>query len=87
MALSEYHVAPINTNIQFLMSLARHAEFAAGNVHTGFIQEHHDSLFPEVTSSAQAIAFSAVAKYFRYDSDEMVMRLSIGIVFYWNEPY
>lgn len=28
--------------------MARHPEFQAGNVHTGFIDEHFDSLFPPI---------------------------------------
>lgn len=38
LALNEYHIAPIHTNIQFLLSLAQNPFFVAGEVHTGFIQ-------------------------------------------------
>lgn len=38
----------LNTNIDFLLSLSGHPEFEAGNVHTSFIPQHYDQLFPEV---------------------------------------
>lgn len=40
----------LNTNIDFLLSLSSHAEFEAGNVHTSFIQQHYDQLFPKPTA-------------------------------------
>lgn len=36
----------METNINFLIDLARHPEFQSGNVHTGFIDQHFDTLFP-----------------------------------------
>lgn len=35
----------METNINFLLDLARHPEFASGNVHINFIKENHKSLF------------------------------------------
>ena len=37
----------LSTNVNFLMDLASHPEFVAGNVDTEFIPRHYDSLFPE----------------------------------------
>ncbi|XP_067949692.1 methylcrotonoyl-CoA carboxylase subunit alpha, mitochondrial-like [Watersipora subatra] len=37
----------LNTNINFMLSLAKHPEFQLGNVHTSFIPQHNDSLFPK----------------------------------------
>nr|XP_023023429.1 methylcrotonoyl-CoA carboxylase subunit alpha, mitochondrial-like [Leptinotarsa decemlineata] len=45
--LLEYNIAGLETNVNFLLDLTRHPEFAAGNVHTNFIKDHHDSLFGE----------------------------------------
>ncbi|KAK3084180.1 hypothetical protein FSP39_009643 [Pinctada imbricata] len=59
-ALSEYHVLGLNTNIQFLMDLARHPQFEAAEVHTDFIPQHYDQLFPERTLSTEAICQAAV---------------------------
>lgn len=43
-------IVGLNTNIDFLLSLSGHAEFKAGNVHTSFIQQHYDQLFPKPTA-------------------------------------
>lgn len=44
--LSDYHITGLDTNINFLIDLARHPAFQQGDVHTGFINQHFDSLFP-----------------------------------------
>jgi pyruvate carboxylase len=36
-ALENYHIAGLTTNIPFLLRLCRHKEFKLGNVHTNFI--------------------------------------------------
>uniref|UniRef100_A0A8D8XWH4 Methylcrotonoyl-CoA carboxylase subunit alpha, mitochondrial n=1 Tax=Cacopsylla melanoneura TaxID=428564 RepID=A0A8D8XWH4_9HEMI len=43
-ALSQYQIAGLETNINFLMSLCSNDNFMQGNVHTGFIDEHKDQL-------------------------------------------
>ncbi|CAG9825447.1 unnamed protein product [Phaedon cochleariae] len=49
--LLEFNIAGLETNVNFLLDLARHPEFAAGNVHTNFINDHHDSLFRDESPS------------------------------------
>merc|ERR1719402_1739128 len=44
--LAEYNISGLNTNINFLMDLANHPEFIAGNVDTEFIPRHEAELFP-----------------------------------------
>lgn len=57
-ALEEYEIVGLSTNIEFLKSLAAHPSFIAGEVETGFIEKHRESLFaneptpPEVYSQA-----------------------------------
>lgn len=41
--------------------MASHPSFQAGDVHTGFIDQHFDSLFPPITVSGQTIAQAVVA--------------------------
>ncbi|XP_026466354.1 methylcrotonoyl-CoA carboxylase subunit alpha, mitochondrial-like [Ctenocephalides felis] len=57
--LTDYHIMGLETNVNFLLDLASHPNFAAGDVHTGFIDEHRESLFPPLladeTSIGQAI--------------------------------
>lgn len=52
----------METNVNFLLDLARHQEFMSGNVHTNFIKDHYDSLFnkkplDDVTMVQAALAF------------------------------
>lgn len=44
--LSEYNIDGLPTNVDFLMRLASHQEFVAGDVDTDFIQRNIDGLFP-----------------------------------------
>ncbi|XP_062621454.1 methylcrotonoyl-CoA carboxylase subunit alpha, mitochondrial-like [Saccostrea cucullata] len=60
-ALSQYHVLGLSTNIQFLMDLASHPEFEAGNVHTDFIPQFNDQLFPVRTLSDKTVCQAAIA--------------------------
>ena len=55
-ALSEFRIAGVATNIPFLRALLRSPEFAAGEVHTKFIEEHAAALF------AQAAELTAVGR-------------------------
>uniref|UniRef100_A0A663DPR4 Methylcrotonyl-CoA carboxylase subunit 1 n=1 Tax=Aquila chrysaetos chrysaetos TaxID=223781 RepID=A0A663DPR4_AQUCH len=45
-SLHQYNIVGLSTNIDFLLSLSGHPQFEAGNVHTNFIPQHHDELFP-----------------------------------------
>ncbi|NXC12322.1 MCCA carboxylase, partial [Corythaeola cristata] len=45
-SLHQYNIVGLSTNIDFLLSLSGHPQFEAGNVHTNFILQHHDELFP-----------------------------------------
>ncbi|KAG0336407.1 Methylcrotonoyl-CoA carboxylase subunit alpha, mitochondrial [Podila humilis] len=44
-ALSEYEVVGLNTNIEFLKTLASHPAFIAGEVETGFIKKYEHDMF------------------------------------------
>ncbi|KAL7867013.1 hypothetical protein AOLI_G00148270 [Acnodon oligacanthus] len=44
--LRQYHIVGVSTNIDFLLNLSGHPEFEAGNVHTSFIPQHSEQLFP-----------------------------------------
>jgi acetyl-CoA carboxylase, biotin carboxylase subunit len=58
-ALGEYVVTGIQTNLRFHERLLRHPEFVAGRYHTGFIEEHKQSLFDartDIGTSPEALA-------------------------------
>ena len=53
-ALSEFRIAGVGTNIPFLRALLRTPAFAAGEVHTRFIEEHAGSLCAQAAELAPA---------------------------------
>lgn len=58
-ALAELQVVGLTTNTEFLSSLVSHSAFQAGEVDTGFIDAHHNQLFPDaaaVNDSVLALA-------------------------------
>ena len=60
-----FQVLGLNTNIQFLTDLSKHPEFIKGNVHTDFIPQYNDELFPERHTSHAAICQAALALIFK----------------------
>jgi len=60
-ALAEYRLDGITTNMPFLRRVLRHEAFVAGDLHTGFIDEHHDDLFSERSRRVEDIALLAAA--------------------------
>ncbi|XP_004517988.1 methylcrotonoyl-CoA carboxylase subunit alpha, mitochondrial isoform X2 [Ceratitis capitata] len=59
--LREYHITGLETNINFLIDLAAHPEFQEGNVHTGFIDEHFETLFPPIEIKDEELCKAAIA--------------------------
>ena len=45
LALREYRISGLETNIEFLSSIIRHTPFLNGELHTGYIEKYHDQLF------------------------------------------
>jgi acetyl/propionyl-CoA carboxylase alpha subunit len=60
-ALQSYVVLGIRTNIPFLVKLLRHPDFAAGSVHTGFIDQHVEQLAAVPEPDRAIVAAAAVA--------------------------
>src|SRR5574343_636164 len=62
-ALAAYQVVGVTTNIRFLRRIAANVDFASGNVDTGLIARHHDSLLPAPAApSATQLALLALAE-------------------------
>src|SRR5262249_49725579 len=60
-ALASFPVLGVRTNIAFLGNVLRHPAFAAGDLHTGFIDDHLDELLrtPEPSETVMAaVAFA-----------------------------
>ncbi|CAN6903285.1 unnamed protein product [Brassica oleracea] len=61
--LSNFQVAGVPTNINFLQKLASHKEFAVGNVETHFIEHHKTDLFADESNPAAADLAYKAAKH------------------------
>ena len=59
--LSEYNIIGLNTNVDFLMQLSSHGKFVEGDVHTSFIDQHYDELFPQKVIGNHLITQAAIA--------------------------
>nr|CAG4641521.1 EOG090X02EP [Eurycercus lamellatus] len=59
--LSEYNIVGLNTNVDFLIQLSSHPQFVQGDVHTDFIDQHHDQLFPVKTITDQLVGQAVLA--------------------------
>jgi acetyl/propionyl-CoA carboxylase alpha subunit/acetyl-CoA carboxylase carboxyltransferase component len=55
-ALSEFRIAGVATNIPFLRALLRSPAFAAGEIHTTYIEEHAPALFADAAALTQGAA-------------------------------
>lgn len=51
----------METNVNFLIDLASHPSFRAADVHTGFIPEHFDTLFPALKVTEAKVFQAALA--------------------------
>ncbi|KAM8804876.1 methylcrotonoyl-CoA carboxylase subunit alpha, mitochondrial [Eudromia elegans] len=58
-SLNQYNIVGLNTNIDFLLSLSGHPQFEAGNVHTNFILQHYDELFPAQRATPHEVVCQA----------------------------
>ena len=63
--LAQYNIVGLNTNVDFLMTLAANGKFVEGDVHTDFIDEHRDNLFPAKPLAAKWIQQAALASVLR----------------------
>lgn len=59
--LTDYNIVGLNTNVNFLLSLASHPSFVAGDVSTDFIPDHYNDLFPDKKPSHHLFCQSALA--------------------------
>ncbi|XP_017875675.1 methylcrotonoyl-CoA carboxylase subunit alpha, mitochondrial [Ceratina calcarata] len=69
--LNEYNIAGLDTNIEFLKSLCSHPDFRQGQVHTGFIDEHYEKLFPKLQIPSEVAAQAALALILYEDTQSL----------------
>ena len=63
-ALEEYEVAGVVTNIEFLKRVVRDPAFMAGDVETGYIKKHSDTLYAKVSTPTELYAQAALGSLF-----------------------
>ncbi len=57
-ALCEFHIEGVATNLSFLQNLVQHPEFAAGKIHTRFVEDHIAELAAGEGVAHQQLFFS-----------------------------
>ncbi|XP_011050854.1 PREDICTED: methylcrotonoyl-CoA carboxylase subunit alpha, mitochondrial isoform X2 [Acromyrmex echinatior] len=69
--LSEYNIAGLDTNIQFIKDLCKHSKFQSGEVHTGFIEENFEQLFPKLHISNKILIQGTLASILYEDIESL----------------
>lgn len=60
-SLADYTIVGLANNVSFLMQLALHRDFQKGDVHTEFIPQHYDELFPKRRIDPHVLCASVVS--------------------------
>ena len=60
-ALRAFPILGIRTNVAFLIAVLEHPSFGAGDLHTGFIDQHRESLLSRQPPPPEVIAAAAMA--------------------------
>lgn len=76
-SLNGYHIEGVVTNIDFVNSVLCHPEFAAGNLTTGFIDQHFDGSKPKIPPDAKNIEMAALAAALVYHMQTVAIRESL----------
>lgn len=63
-ALEEYEVAGVITNIEFLKRVVTDSAFKAGDVQTGYIKKHSDTLYAKTETPPEVYAQAALGSFF-----------------------
>ncbi len=76
-ALAEYRISGTTTNIDFLHSLVSCEPFQRAELDTGFIEKHHDKIFPEKKQDiSQGLALAALYLVLKQESKARAAALS-----------
>lgn len=64
--------------MNFLIDLARHEAFQRGDVHTGFIVQHYDTLFPPKPVSSAILTQAAISLILNENNAALINSLRAG---------
>lgn len=73
--LNEYNIAGLDTNIEFIKDLCVHPKFQSGQVHTGFIEENFEQLFPKLHTSNEVLIQGALASILLQEMNTLIASL------------
>ncbi|XP_011352307.2 methylcrotonoyl-CoA carboxylase subunit alpha, mitochondrial isoform X1 [Ooceraea biroi] len=69
--LNEYNIAGLDTNIEFIKDLCAHPKFQSGEVHTGFIEENFEQLFPKLQTPNEVFIQGTLASILIEDMNSL----------------
>jgi len=64
-------IAGLDTNIEFIKNLCIHTKFRNGEVHTGFIEENFEQLFPKLETSNEILIQGTLASILFEDMNSL----------------
>ena len=76
-ALNGYHIEGVNTNIDFVTRVLCLPEFAEGNLHTGFIDQHFEGGRAKLSPPVQYLRLTALAATLIYHTRTVAVRKSL----------
>lgn len=76
-ALNGYHIEGVSTNIDFVTSVLCLPEFAEGNLHTGFIEQHFDGGKSKRSPAVHSLRLAALVATLIYHTREVAVRASM----------
>ena len=76
-ALNGYHIEGVNTNIDFVTRVLCLPEFAEGNLHTGFIDQHFEGGRAKLSPPVQHLRLTAMAATLIYHTRTVAVRKSL----------
>lgn len=77
-------ISGLETNVNFLIDLARHESFQKADVHTGFIQQHFDTLFPVKVVNDDMLLQGAISSIVNENNAALMNALRAGQL---NNPF
>lgn len=65
----------MDTNIEFIKDLCAHPKFQSGEVHTGFIEENFEQLFPKLQTSSKILIQGTLTSILYEDMESLSVSL------------
>lgn len=66
-----FKIVGLETNVEFIKDICTHPKFRNGDVHTGFIEENYDALFPKIEVPKRVLAEGALGLILNAEMDSL----------------